>query len=221
MIAAPTGARVDVWQARLDGPRAGWLSPEEREGCRALAFADDRRRFAAAHIFLREVLSRYLGCAPAEITFAGSPGGKPRLEPPRDNLCFNLSHGGELALVAVATARQVGVDVEPVRQHGEPEVVAPRVLGPQELTDLKAAPASARQELFLRFWTRKEALVKACGVGLGADLAAIDAGARSERLVTVPGQPTPLTVASLDLAPGYVGAVAATGNGLVYSQKAM
>ena len=146
------------------------------------------------------------------MAFTASPAGKPRI----DDLHFNLSHGGEVAVVAVSGEREVGVDVEPVRRDSQAEVVAPRVLAAPELAELAAAPAPARHELFLRFWTRKEALVKAYGVTLDTDLAANpDAGAHARRLVTVPGQATPCTVVSLDLAPGYVGAVAATGAGLV------
>jgi 4'-phosphopantetheinyl transferase len=219
--------QVQVWHGRLDEtplPLAlaeTWLSGEERQRAARFHFERDRRRFVAACLFLRSLLSRYLDCSPSEIVLGSASGGKPVLTSGGDQLCFNLSHSGELAVAAIGHAREVGVDVEFVGPSRRPELLASRVLSSAERAELDAtADGAERQRAFLRAWTRKEALLKACGTGIDRDLATVDVGcdgrpdARVITLADQAGASSQWSVVSIHPAPRYVGAVAARGQGL-------
>ncbi len=134
-------ADVHVWSAELDSPSwpgAEGLPPGERERAARILNPRRARRWTAARWALRRVLSHYLGAAPTEIELASAEGGKPALA--ASPLHFNLSHSHRIALVAVATGREVGVDVEWI----DPRRPTPFYLG----------------------WTRREAAAKCCGGGL-------------------------------------------------------
>lgn len=130
-----------MWRVDLDAPGAdlGCLSADER--ARAARFLRDgpRRRWQAGRAALRAVLGGYLGIAPAAVELRIGHRGKPALAGPEASLRFNLSHSDELALIALARGREVGIDVERI---GE------------------------RPPSFYAEWTRREALGKCFGGGL-------------------------------------------------------
>ncbi len=171
---------VHVWAVLLDATLADeWvLSSEEQRRAGLFRRPDARRRFVAARVGLRTILGRYLGTSAAGVPLGFEPAGKPRLAPTADgepSLQFNLSHSGELALVAVAEKCDVGVDVErlrPVRRLAE---IATRFFSRQERDAILAADPAVQVEAFLRCWTGKEAVLKAIGLGLGHPLDAFDA----------------------------------------------
>ncbi|MGH9277024.1 MAG: 4'-phosphopantetheinyl transferase family protein [Acidimicrobiales bacterium] len=192
---------VDVWVAPLDIsiPRAV-LSPAEQRRADAFAFPDDARRYTAAHAWLRHVLAAELGTSPAAVEFDPEPG-KPRLAGGAGP-SFNLSHAGEVALIAVA-AVEVGVDIEPLGPAQPLEAMCT----PAEREALAAIAMEDRSEAFLRLWTAKEAYLKAIGAGLTVEPDTIEVG--------LSGDDRPLPggwwVRTIRPAPGYIGAVAAPG----------
>jgi 4'-phosphopantetheinyl transferase len=143
---------------------------------------------------LREILSRYLGEEPAAISLRLAEGGKPELAEPGSELRFNLSHSGELALVAVALGREVGVDVERIDRRRDVLKLAERWLGADAAAAVRAAPAQERIEVFYAAWTRHEALVKCIGTSVFAHFAA-----------------TSISTASLPIDRGYAAALAVDG----------
>ncbi len=165
---------VDVWRVdTTDGAAAPrtTLAVDELERAARLRSEQDRSRFVAAHVALREILSCYAGGPPALLRFAQAPAGKPFLcgvDRPR----FNLSHTGNVALIAVAD-REVGVDVERVVTL-DVRALAPLVLGCDERAVIGRCRPDERGRTFLRLWTLKEAFAKARGIGLGFDLASVD-----------------------------------------------
>lgn len=164
-------SEVQVFSARLDLEPARFselsqlLSEDERLRASRFYFARDCRRFTASRALLRLILGRCLRVTPACLEFAYSAFGKPYLQDTM--LRFNVAHSADLALVAVAEGREVGVDVERVRQQPEMHRIAERVFSPREFAELQSAPAEAQTELFFRLWTQNEARLKASGVGLG------------------------------------------------------
>jgi 4'-phosphopantetheinyl transferase len=181
----PPGAEVHVWRADLDRPDwpdAEGLPEGERSRASSILRPQSQRRWVAARWVLRETLSRYLGEAPAEIRFELGEHGKPRLAAPSAGLTFNLSHSGDVALVAVAAGREVGVDVERVSPERDPLRLAERALGPEGAALVRAAPAEARAELFHRLWADREARLKCLGVGVFASPPPGAADLRLERL---------------------------------------
>lgn len=178
MRQAPSAADVDV--ACLDIAAVAeceWIRLaallDESESARAarFVFEADRRAYIGAHALLRVLLSRRANIAPAAWRFASAPLGKPYLvSPPRD-LGFNLSHTRGMAAVAVAEAREVGVDVEALAQARDVLRVADRFFAPEEAAAIRAATGEeARNNLFFSIWTLKEAVVKAEGRGLSRGL---------------------------------------------------
>lgn len=144
------------------------LSPGERARADRLVFEADRRRFRVAHGLLRRILGGILGAEPAAVGLRERPGGKPELAPPHDasGLRFNLSHSGDVLLVAVARGREVGVDVERIREDLDWAALARRFLPEAAGAPLFGLPAASRRQAFFRFWTFAEALGKAAGIGL-------------------------------------------------------
>ncbi|HEX8771355.1 MAG TPA: 4'-phosphopantetheinyl transferase superfamily protein [Acidimicrobiales bacterium] len=165
---------VDVWWLNLAATQAqvaAWkrlLSPDESERAERYRFRHDHDRFVAGRARVRLVLGDLLGQAPSAVTFAYGPWGKPHLD--GAELEFNLSHSGEIALLAVADGVRVGVDVEGVRHELVGDRVAERFFAPGEVRRLDALAERERMPAFFECWTRKEAFVKANGAGLSCGL---------------------------------------------------
>lgn len=133
---------------------------------------DDRR--AGARRALAAILAEYLGGAAGtagrtEVELRVDEDGKPRLAVAPERLSFNLSHSGDLALVAIAPGGvEVGVDLERLRPRRDLLRLAERRLPPADATAVAAAsPGPEREAAFYAAWTRHEARVKCVGRGLG------------------------------------------------------
>lgn len=213
-----------VWVARLQPPPdrlatlAGHLSPAEVARGDRFHRREERDRFVAARGLLRELLASETGIDAAALDIAAREDGKPVLCDDRD-VRFNLSHSGELAVFVVARDREVGVDVERVRADADLQALAARVLAPTGLERWSGLPAGERRAAFFTAWTRKEAYVKARGVGLALELERIEIGpegpAGEGLRVREDGVEQPWRVRDLDVEAGYVAAVSAQGEGWV------
>jgi 4'-phosphopantetheinyl transferase len=145
------------------------LSPPERARAERFRQADDRRRFILGRGLLRTMLGRQLDRAPASLVFGANPHGKPTLADAGD-IAFNVSHSGDYVLVAVGRAAAIGVDVERVRPDLDMVGVGRQVFTPAELAFITSASGAEKTFRFFRHWTFKEAVAKACGLGLSLDL---------------------------------------------------
>jgi 4'-phosphopantetheinyl transferase len=150
------------------------LDPSEKEQAQRFRFERDAARYRAAHIALRVVLADAVGCDPAHLVLAVGAHGKPRLAatavtgcaPLPANPRFNLSHSGGRALVAWSDCCEVGVDIECLRSLPDHEALAAAHFTDEERRELRALPADLRARAFFVAWTRKEAALKAVGIGL-------------------------------------------------------
>lgn len=156
---------VDLWQWRLDDPDPHHLSRDEHARAARFVFDRDRIRYLAGRARLRCILGRYLGLPPEKIVFDYGPYGRPSVR----GIVFNLSHTGDLALLAVTRDVALGVDIETVREIDMG--VADAHFSPSEIEALHALPTVQRTAAFYRCWTRKEAYLKAKGTGLSTALA--------------------------------------------------
>ncbi|HEX4487947.1 MAG TPA: 4'-phosphopantetheinyl transferase superfamily protein [Terriglobales bacterium] len=190
-------------------PHIGLLDSQELERMNAFYFARDRARFAMNHANVRRILGVYLHQAPEQIRFAADRFGKPELVD-RELLAFNLSHSRSVAVLALAQEGPVGVDVENVRPI-EPEV-ATRHFSPAECAALKPLQGDEWLNGFYRCWTRKEAILKAEGIGLHRALDSFDVELRPEEPAALLASRESLRYAwklhHLDPAAGTVGALA-------------
>ncbi len=175
------GDEVHLWRVRLTSPDdvlgalAATLSPDERERAARLVRPRDRERFIVSHAALRSVLACYYGDPPAQYRFGRGSHGKPFLMPPagRPAVEFNLSHSGDLALVAVTRGRAVGVDVEQARPDLDFKSMGRMVFSATERVLLESSPDEEQRTTFFEMWTRKEAYLKAIGRGFSQDPAAV------------------------------------------------
>lgn len=159
--------RIDIWQIALDS-MPDWAFPllNEEEKARAQRFHFERhqRRFTVARAWLRVILSRYAGQAPETLNFGYNKQGKPHL-PNNHQLTFNLSHSHELALLAIGCHQPLGIDVEYFSKR--PFMgIAEQLFSPKEIEDLTQTNPPLMPLAFFNIWSQKEALIKACGLGL-------------------------------------------------------
>jgi 4'-phosphopantetheinyl transferase len=150
------------------------LSQDECARFQRFVFECDRREYAVAHALMRRALSDLAGGCPESWVFVKSPPSKPVLahnvSPP---LAFNLSHTKGMVACAVGTDVDIGIDVENVHRLETWSDIAEKSCAPIEMEALYSLPDAIRAERFLELWTLKEAFVKAIGVGLRYDLAAV------------------------------------------------
>lgn len=209
---------VHVWRVPLrrdDATRerlAHTLSPEEQARAARFRFDRHRERFLVAHGVLRTVLSGYVGSSPEELRFDAEPDGKPFLATRTDDdLRFNLSHSAGLALVAVSAGREIGVDVERIEPKRDLDGLARRFFAPEERDALLRLPPDERDAGFFRYWTMKEAYLKAVGTGLGRALASFAISARDDgppRLLrSDAGDADRWYFECLEVGPGFAGAL--------------
>jgi len=130
---------------------------------------DDGNCYILARGCLRAVLARYTGLGPSALIFQPGATGKPALAAGPDGeerVLFNLSHSHGRMLIAVARQREVGVDLEQIRDGVEVAKLAQRFYSPSECESVTGLPAPAQAAQFFRYWAAKEAFLKCKGVGL-------------------------------------------------------
>lgn len=168
MFARPQNNEVHIHCLTLATEISRYVSPDEMFRADRLLDPHKRKRFIASRGLLREILSRYLCIKAEEIHFAIGEHGKPRLSDNKsdnDRLHFNLSHSGDLFLLAVAADREVGIDVEQIGNDTPYADLALLAFSPEEQQELRVLPDHLQRAAFYRCWTRKEACLKACGMG--------------------------------------------------------
>jgi 4'-phosphopantetheinyl transferase len=169
---------VHVWSVPLDAVRTTWdeqwaiLAADERERAERFRLERARRRFVAARAALRTLLGQYSENSPAEIILQYAANGKPRLQPMATEVAlqFNVAHSEEMALIAFARGCEVGVDIEHLRNIPHWREIAERYFHPREVAQLIALSPGDQQPAFTCYWTAKEAVLKAIGVGVTQSL---------------------------------------------------
>ncbi|UVC07737.1 4'-phosphopantetheinyl transferase superfamily protein [Rhizobium sp. TH2] len=215
---------IDIWSWSLDRsiPEVSrlWdtLSPEET--LRATRFVRERDaiRFSTARGLMRMVLSQYLGVQASAVILVTNTHGKPQIGPSMQvPLQFNLSHSADRAVLAVCDMFPIGIDIEQIRPINED--VAGRFFSRRECAAIKGLQQQDYLHAFYRCWTRKEAFVKAHGMGLLLPLDSFDVTVedklppRLERLDGDEQASESWKLFNVDAPPGFVGAVAAMTGG--------
>lgn len=139
------------------------LDQSEQRMALGLRNIERRQSFIKSRALLRYLLSQYPGHEEANIYLTYNKYGKPALSSP-GSLCFNLSHSGSLALIAISQT-EVGIDLERVDSRVQYETVASLFFSQREQTCLNDSADNLKRDVFFDLWTRKEAYLKARGVG--------------------------------------------------------
>ena len=209
-IEAPSaGGSAEIWFAWI-GDHArdverysrDYLSPVERTRLTEYRGREAAERYVVTRSLVRIVLGTRLGVAPRDVAVSRTDTGKPIVAA---GAHFNVSHSGDLVLLALSADRPIGVDVERRRDVSRVPALSQRWLTPTERRDFERLCTSGTPEsdAFLRVWSLKEAQLKALGVGIR--------GAASARLENVSVLPLDHLLDSLSgphVGTGYVGALA-------------
>lgn len=215
---------VHVWKASLDVPEAcvreleRLLTYDEVVRADRLQVEMHRRRFVVGRGILRRILAAYTGIAPEAVRLVYGPQGKPALADECGGgwLQFNLAHAHELALYGVTCGNEIGVDVEQVCVGLADLQIAEHFFAPAEVAALGTVTGAAQVAAFFNCWTRKEAYIKARGIGLSLPLDEFEVS-------LLPGEPACLlraedhedaaawSLAAIDVEPSYVAALALAG----------
>lgn len=214
-------SRVQLWRVPLTPPPqtitriSPLLSVDEQDRAGRFYFPYLRTRYIAGRAALRILLGTQLSIHPTAIQFAYTQHDKPYL--PMSPLRFNVSHAEDLALIAVAPGREVGVDIEHTRSQIDEEQIARRFFSAAEVADYLAVPPDQRQQAFYNCWTRKEAYIKAIGEGLTFPLDRFRvtlAPGDAPRLVDVytdPSEAARWKLLAIEPGEGFTGALIAEG----------
>ena len=201
------GTAVEAFWADLDAAEASvagqlrLLDDAERAQARRFRLERDRRRFVLRRGLLRTLLAGRLGLDldPAALRFARNAFGKPALD--GTDLRFSASHSHGVALYALARGADPGCDIERCDEGIDVDGTARALFAPGEVRALHGLPPGLRREGFFRCWTRKEAYVKALGLGLSHPLDGFDTSSPS-------GAMAGWSIQSFEPRPGYHAAVA-------------
>jgi 4'-phosphopantetheinyl transferase len=209
-ITAISNHEIQLWQVSLlvtpaeEQRYALLLSADETKRAQRFHFARHARRYTVARAVLRMILSRYLNIAPNLIEFSYSEHGKPAVA--ATALQFNVSHSDEMAVYAFTRVADIGVDIEKVEPHFKDDL-AQRFFSPGEYDALAALTGDAQVHAFYRVWSRKEALLKALGMGLHLPLASFSVSLAEQELLKFHSE-TPWHIQSFIVGPDYEAAFA-------------
>lgn len=220
--ASLAAGETHIWRFALDisaaeiAQRLQYLSEDERTRAERFVFKKSRDAYIAARGALRCTLALYLKTDPTSIRFDYTSHGKPALNG-ADNaqdLRFNLSHSVGRALLALTLGCEVGVDIEKVRADFPYLEIAQQFFTAAEYAALCATAPDLQAQTFFNYWTHKEALIKATGVGLSVPLNQVEVRLAPDAAITSLSETVQVPAHSLHvLAPGdgYVGACVVLG----------
>lgn len=182
------------------------LDASERQRAARFRQVRDRDRFVARRGRMREQLARDIGLAPRDLRIVEDDHGKP-FSPDDPDLGFNLSHSNGLALLATIRGGPIGCDIEWRNPDLACPKVAERLFAADEYAALTALPAQQWIEGFYNCWTRKEAYVKALGLGLSYPLDSFSVSVAPAEAVRFASDQAGWTLTSFEPAPGFQAAL--------------
>ncbi|WP_069816828.1 4'-phosphopantetheinyl transferase family protein [Streptomyces sp. TP-A0874] len=227
MITPTTLANTDVWWWKTPDAAVpadfDLLGPAERERAARMRSSARATEFITYRAAVRRILADVLGTTPERIELGrracpecgDGDHGPPAVVHPANDLWISVSHTPGIGGLAVADS-PVGLDVERVRDV-RTELLAPSALSPAESAHLGSlAGEDDRTRAFLRCWTRKEAVLKAVGIGMVTDLTLVESHPEQDGPVRItagaPGTPQLWTVTDIE-APGPAAAAIARPHG--------
>ena len=220
-VALLADGAMEIVMSRLNsdaesvGELHGCLSDEERQRASRFAFDLDRRRFIVARARLRQLLAARLDLQPGSVELRYGARGKPALarRGTAPDLRFNVSHADDIAVYAFSIGREIGIDIEAVREMKCADEITAKCFSKREREMYFSLDPRDRAEGFFNCWTRKEAFIKALGDGFYHALDRFDVSltpgepARILRMDDTPGDDCGWRLDSFCPAPGYVAAV--------------
>ena len=176
-----------------------------------------KKSFLAGRASLRIILSKFLGTESGGITFSNTNQGKPEIsgEYSESFIKFNTSHSGAYILTGISLAFEIGVDIQEIRAITSPERLMRRQLTNAEYERISVLEDGLRVNEFFRYWTRKEAVLKASGIGLLFPMNKIDVSlitSRQSSEVLCDGLSGSFFVSDIEIVNNYTASVALEGS---------
>lgn len=199
------------------------LSSDEKEQHQRFVRASDRCQYLIARALVRTTLSKYAAVEPADWRFVCNEHGRPEIASPPSPLRFNLSHtAGMMVCAVISGSEDIGVDLEQVLRKVNLMTIAKRFFSAKELESLNILSGEERKECFFKYWTIKEAYLKARGQGMALPLDSVSVMVDQELLVEfdqlIEDDPAAWYFALLRPAENYTAALALRNQGRGISQ---
>lgn len=161
---------IHLWSVSLDSDKnlknecLASLTDQELERISFFKFENVQNSFIISQGVLRLLLSNYLNIPPEKIRIGRHKKGKPY---PVDypNLRFNLSNSGKRVIIAFSIDEEIGIDLEHIRELSDLNELIVKNFSPNERAYINKT-TSNKQYRFFKFWTIKEAYLKAIGEGM-------------------------------------------------------
>ena len=188
------GEDAHIWSANLDQSSfviqslSSLLSSDESERSEQFIFVKDRNRFSVRRGLLRVLLSHYTGIKPDDIQFSYGQNGKPAIPEMlnKNDIRFSLSYSKKFCLFAITRCREIGVDIEFNGGSFDYDQVINNFFTEKEISSVYCQNRKQRENAFLKLWTKKEALIKALGIGLSLPLSSFDVSLLDYEVVKLP-----------------------------------
>jgi 4'-phosphopantetheinyl transferase len=224
---------IHIWTADLDQLKINFdhhkylLPDHEREKAKRFRFEILKTRYIKGHYLLRLLLGQYLGIDFFDQEFHINKYGKPSLKNTlaEDSIYFNMSNSENICVYAFTKDGDVGVDMEKIHDMTNMDSIVERFFSPSENIKFCSLPEHSRKKYFFKYWTRKEALLKAMGTGLSFPLDKIDVISGQEELsdafikTTELNSKTEWTIQDINIFEGFASAFALKGNHLDCAKK--
>lgn len=226
---------LEVWQAKLSELKDQWrrfepaLSPDEIQRAENMRRESVRRRYIIGRGLLRSLVAERIGLAPAAVRLTYNASGKPLLDPAQASetgrsVAFNLSHSGDRIAIALFFSQRegrfsevdarIGVDLEWMARRRDVEGLVRRFATERERAEFSRQPVDQQRIAFFRWWTRKEALIKAVGTSLPRAIGKVEVSFGADRytVASFPGSegepPSLWRLATITLEDDYIMTVA-------------
>lgn len=166
---------IQIWHGNIDIKDAYyqnyWRVLDAAEQAHAEKIKNDllRKRYVEVHGRLRNVLSETLNEPPEKINIKKAEYGKPYLAD-RPDLAFSLSHSASAMVIALGRNCRLGVDLEICKLRTGLSALVDKCFSKEEIEYWNKLSETQKTVEFYRFWTRKEAFVKAIGRGIALGL---------------------------------------------------
>ncbi|MEO8481368.1 MAG: 4'-phosphopantetheinyl transferase superfamily protein [Acidobacteriota bacterium] len=175
----PAPHAICAWHAHIDRawPSSasheqglGWLAPRERDRYGRFRHDADREMFLLGRVMARTLVGRALGRRPDEWPWREGPRGRPEIDLPGVPLSFNVAHSGGIVVCALGREAEVGIDIEDRGRARLDRDLVDRYCSPAEIANIASQTGDGWRDQFLKYWTLKEAYLKARGLGIAVPL---------------------------------------------------
>jgi 4'-phosphopantetheinyl transferase len=169
----PAVGDCHLWPLALTNSKVSQylLDEHEHKIAQGLRLDSARRTFLHSRTYQRLVLAHYVGRPPAAIRIdrrcehcGDARHGRPRLT--SRLVEYSVSHSRSWLLIAIVRTGLVGIDIEEEASLSDIAEVSELVLAAQERQQFAHVQEADRPQWLMRRWIRKEAALKATGMGL-------------------------------------------------------